>query len=567
MKQTKTLKFLYLVCSCIALAALPVFVQGQSVYAPINNDYAYLVKRYEIKNGKFLNSLPTQLQPYSRRGIAQLADSVAKNSSRLSTQDKFNLAYLRNDNWEWSKNADNDTERPFLKYFYTKKSDFYQHQDDDFEVHVNPVIGVGGGLERGDVSQTQYFNSRGVEVRGMISKKIGFYTFFTDNQALFPTYVTNEITRLNAVPNEGFYKRGLGENKVDFLTARGYLTFDVVKNVSLQFGHDKNIVGPGYRSLALSDYSSNYLFLKLNTNVWKLNYQNIFGQLTAEVLNADGLRPKKYFAMHHLSVNISKNFNIGLFETIMFARNDTVNTNGSSGNFDLNYLNPIIFYRSAEQQLGSPDNALLGMDFKWNFLKHFSLYGQVVIDELVISEVRSGKGWWANKQAGQLGLLYIDALGVDNLDLRGEVNVVRPYMYRHNFKYRNFTNYNQALAHPTGANFYEFIGVARYQPAKRVNLTAKLLYTRYGADSTSTNWGKDIFTNQTFQQEFGNKIAQGISTNLLYADFNISYQLRHNMFIDLQATLRQETNAIIATRNLMGTLSFRWNIPRRLYEF
>lgn len=564
MIQVNISRFIITVCFCLVFTQ---FVRSQSVYAPINSDYTHLIKRYEIKNGRFLNSLPTQLQPYARKSIAQLADSVSKNSSRLSPQDKFNLTYLRNDNWEWSQNADNDAKRPFLRYFLEKKSDFYHYRDDDFEVHVNPVIGVGGGLERGDVGQTQYFNSRGLELRGMISKKIGFYTFFTDNQALFPTYVANEITQLNAVPNEGFYKRTAGKNNVDFITARGYITFDVVKNVSLQFGHDKNFVGSGYRSLALSDYSNNYLFLKLNTNVWKINYQNIFGQLTAEVLNADGLRPKKYFAMHHLSVNVTKNFNIGLFETVMFARNDTVNTSGGSGNFDFNYLNPIIFYRSAEQQLGSPDNALLGMDFKWNFLKRFSLYGQLVIDEFVISQVRSGRGWWGNKQAGQIGMLYVDALGINNLDIRGEVNIVRPYTYRHNFKYRNFTHYNQALAHPIGANFYEFIGIARYQPIKRLNLTAKLFYTRFGADSTGTNWGKNIFTNQTFQQEFGNKIAQGIETNLIFADFNASYQIRHNMFIDLQATLRQETNSISTRRNLIGTLSFRWNIPRRLYEF
>lgn len=567
MKQFKKHSFVYSICFCITMCMLPAWLQAQSVYAPINNDYAHLIKRYEIKNGRFLNSLPTQLQPYSRKAIAQLADSVQKNSSRLSRQDEFNLAYLRNDNWEWSPTAQNDTKRPFLKYFFEKKSDFYQHQEEDFEVHVNPVIGVGGGLERGDISRTPYFSSRGLELRGMISKKIGFYTFFTDNQSLFPSYVTNEITRLDAVPNEGFYKRPLGEDKVDFITARGYITFDVVKNVSLQFGHDKNIVGHGYRSLALSDYANNYLFMKLNTNVWKINYQNIFGQLTAEVLNADGLRPKKYFAMHHVSVNLSKNFNIGLFETVMFARNDTTNVSGGSGNFDFNYLNPIIFYRSVEQQLGSPDNAMLGMDFKWNFLKRFSLYGQLVIDEFVISQVRNGNGWWGNKQAGQLGLLYVDALGINNLDLRGEVNIVRPYMYRHNFKYRNFTHYNQALAHPIGANFYELIGIARYQPTPRLQLTGKVLYTRYGADSTGTNWGRDIFTTQTFQQEFGNRIAQGIETNLLFADFNATYQLRHNMFIDLQATLRQQSSDLGNQRNLMGTIRFRWNIARRLYEF
>ena len=313
MKQLQIDKKSWNACLFLIIGVcLSVSTKGQSVYAPINQDYAHLVKRYEIKHGRFLNRLHTQLQPYSRKYIALLADSLSANNTDLSRQDKFNLMYLKNDNWEWSESADNDAKKPFLRYFLDKKSDFYHYRDDDFEVHLNPVLGVGASLERGDVSATRYLNSRGAELRGMISKKVGFYTFFTDNQAVFPTYVNNEITRLNAVPNEGFYKQGLGEEKVDFITARGYITFDVIKNISLQFGHDKNQIGPGYRSLALSDYSNNYLFLKLNTNVWKINYQNIFGQLTAEVLNADGLRPKKYFATHHLTVNQSKNFKIGL---------------------------------------------------------------------------------------------------------------------------------------------------------------------------------------------------------------------------------------------------------------
>ena len=49
----------------------------------------------------------------------------------------------------------------------------------------------------------------------------------------------------------------------------------------MQLGHDRNFIGNGYRSLILADYSTPYFFLKLNTRIWKFNYQNLFAELTA----------------------------------------------------------------------------------------------------------------------------------------------------------------------------------------------------------------------------------------------------------------------------------------------
>jgi hypothetical protein len=66
--------------------------------------------------------------------------------------------------------------------------------------------------------------------------------------------------------------------------------------------------------------------------------------------------PEKFMAFHHLTFNIGKKLNIGVFESIVFSPQDSVNNNS----FDFGYLNPVIFIRAIEQQFGSSDNALLG---------------------------------------------------------------------------------------------------------------------------------------------------------------------------------------------------------------
>ncbi len=162
------------------------------------------------------------------------------------------------------------------------------------------------------------------------------------------------------MPGAGFYK-SFKTTGVDYFDARGGVTFNATKYINFRFAYDKNFIGNGYRSLLLSDFSNSYLFLQVNTRIWKINYQNIFTELNPQfVRTGDNLLDKKYSVIHHLSLNVTKWLNVGLFESVIFGRKN---------HFDFTYLNPIIFLRAAEQQNGSPDNALVGFDFKANIAK------------------------------------------------------------------------------------------------------------------------------------------------------------------------------------------------------
>jgi hypothetical protein len=550
------------------------FIGAQSTYVPLNSDYSYLLDRYEIKsNNKVGSGIFSSIKPFLRKDAAQLADTLLQDSStRFSKIDKFNLQYLQADNWEFSKVTEaGNSKKPFLKTFYQKKNAFYQFKNNYFEVQANPVFYGSYGREQGS-SNIDYINTRGIEVRGSIDKKIGFYTFMADNQALFPNYVTNQINTLQAVPGEGswsnFKTRG-----ADFFTAKGYITFNITKHICAQLGQDKNFIGNGYRSLFLSDFSSNYMFLKTSTNVGILQYTNIFAKLNPyHAMEFSRFHPTKYMAMHYLSLNLSKKFTFGIFESITFGNTDSIQPRP----FDFYYVNPFIFYKAVEE--GGPDKAHIGFDLKWNFLRHISLYGQVFIDEFMLKEIVKHTQWWGNKQAVQAGLKYIDVAGIKNLDLQLEANIVRPYTYTHfsvskynNFSnYSNYTNYQQPLADPLGANFYEFIGILRYQPFKRITLTGKAIYAIIGLDTPGQNWGSNIFLDYTTRvKDYGNSIAQGARTTILYTDFTVSYQVKHNMFIDLKAIVRTE-NSALATYNSKTnfiTMAFRWNIGQRLNEY
>ncbi len=72
------------------------------------------------------------------------------------------------------------------------------------------------------------------------------------------------------------------------------------------------------------------------------HYQSIFAELavnSGRQDSGDDLIPKKYMAAHFLDFKINKNVSIGLFESVVFSRNNQ---------FELQYLNPIILYRTVE---------------------------------------------------------------------------------------------------------------------------------------------------------------------------------------------------------------------------
>jgi hypothetical protein len=581
---------------------LSLCVQAQSPFVPLNADYYHLIDRLEIRQNHWAAGFHSSVKPYNRESIIQLVDSVEANPGRnLSDSDYFNFNYLRNDSWEWVPNYDSlqknpftrrsetsssiwDSGKPVLKHFYKKKADFYSLQTPDLDLHVNPAVYFGVGADNTSSSsnaltsnrQLLFMNSRGLEVRGTIGRKLGFYTFFSDNQAIYPEYIQQygqtygqAGDQLVAAPGQSFVKP-FRNNGVDFLSARGYVTFNALKIINVQFGHDRNFFGNGFRSLFLSDNSPPYLFLKLSTRLGsRIQYTNLFTQLQntqAPLPNGAKLTPPKFAAIHHLSINLTDHINLGVFEAEVFSRD----------RLDLSYLNPIILYRYVESSVGSSDNAFIGIDLKVNFLSQFLVYTQLMLDEFRLRPLLAGKGDWTNKFAFQLGGKYIDAFQVPNLDLQLEFNLARPYTYSHEASptvssgQTNYAHFSQPLAHPLGGNFAEGLGIVRYQ-RKRLsgNLIAGVMM--YGSDpSADINYGGNILKDYTYRfRDEGNFIGQGRKTVVTYADLRASYMIRHNIFLEGRFLYRFQDSQYRPNSYTEQVASFalRWNMPYQNWVF
>ncbi|RYY98598.1 MAG: hypothetical protein EOO11_07575 [Chitinophagaceae bacterium] len=565
--------------SLLKLAALllPAFAGAQTTYLPQGAHENILIERMEIKAGHDSVLNFSKVHPLSRKQYIPALNRL--DSALLTRVDRYNLYLANVNNLEW---ATGDREqyrshRPIGKHFFQTPATLFEVHEPNFFLAVNPVFQYTVSKEQ-DNDQHLFQNTRGLALRGRIADKIGFAAYVTDNQERNPSYVQAFTAERNAVPGAGFYKDFKAPGGVDYFDARGYITFNAAKAIDISFGYDKNFIGNGTRSLFLSDFSAPTTFLRLNTRIWKFHYQNLFMELnSANRLNADKLQPKKYAAMHHLDLQVAKWLNVGLFEGIVFGR---------TNHFEFGYLVPVIFYRSIEQQNGSFDNSVAGLDFKANIAKRFQVYGQLLLDEFKLSELKSNRGWWANKFGWQLGAKYIDAFGIRNLDLQVEANRVRPFTYSHSDSVANYTHYNQPLAHPLGANFQEVIGTARYQPAPKWLLQGRLMYYYQGRDTGVASNGSNIFLpNRQVDPaapptgipqrlaDYGFNVGGGYRTKVALANLLVSYQLRPNLFVEANALYRHQTvpfgntGGTAGAGTFTGTVGIRWNMHRRDFLF
>ena len=372
-----------------------------------------------------------------------------------------------------------------------------------------------------------YNNTRAAIFQGGLGEDLSFFTAVYESQGRFADYFNAYARTIKPdggnpaiIPGRGIAKEFMNDG-FDYPIATGYLSYSPSKFFNIQFGHGKNFIGDGNRSLFLSDIGSPSPYFKLNTSFWRLKYTNIWMSLrdVRPEVTADGSFLTKYVATHFLSLNVTRRLNIGLFESVIWY-------DDNNRGFDLNYLNPVIFYRAIEFSTGSrAGNALLGISGKYKFTNDFNIYSQLMIDEFSSLDIFSGDGSYKNKIGFQLGAKYFDAFSVEDLQFQIEYNQVKPYVYSHNTVILNYGHNNQSLAHPWGANFKELVGIARYKYL-RWYASGKLVLGERGFDfvDDEINYGGNIFLSEDLRpQDDNHEIGQGNNAKSVFAELEAGY--------------------------------------------
>ena len=443
---------------------------------------------------------------------------------------------------------------------------------DDYHIGASLLSDFTYGHES-EKSLSTFVNTRGFLIDGYIGERISFQTSFVENQAVFPNYVDSLIrTQDYVIPGQG-RGRTYYDNGFDYARSSAFVSVNVSNNFTLQFGHGKHFIGDGYRSLLLSDNSFNYPFLRLQTSLGKFEYTNLYTELQ-DMKNYLSFEngydymgyAKKYMSSHYLSYNLNSKISFGLYESVVWRTNRALGSNG----FDINYLNPVIFLRPVEYSLNSPDNVLIGLNFKYKITNKSNVYSQVIVDEFSLNEIKDNNGYWANKYGYQVGYKCYDFLNTPNLTLHLERNHVRPYTYSH-WNESNYGHYNEELAHPLGANFSENILILSYIK-ERVTAKFKYLNLIYGSDiiGDTISYGSNIYADYNNRpSDYGIDMYNGNKTELDFIQLNIGYILNPitNLKVEFSLIQRNQISDEYTQKTNFYSISLLSDLFNYYYDF
>ena len=417
-------------------------------------------------------------------------------------------------------------------------------QGEDYWFTLNPILDLQLGRSQSDVSNSTFVNTRGIQFNGGLGKTVNFTTTIYESQGRFAGYFNRYAESIKPSGGNPAIIPGIGIAKdfktdaYDFPLAEANLAFTPSHFFNLNLGYGRNFLGDGYRSLLLSDGASPYPYFKVNTTFWKIKYTNIYTWLkdVRPEVTVDRTYATKYVASHYLSLNVTNRWNLGLFESVVW-------TDQNNRGFDMSFVNPIIFYRAVEFSSSSRSgNALLGLTSKYKWNNQINFYGQFLLDEFSLNDVKAGDKSWKNKFGYQLGAKYYHAFSVKNLLLQLEYNHVRPYVYAHSEAITNYGHNNQSLGHNWGGNFKEVVAIARYFKG-RYFADAKITFGQRGLDFNTTedsfNYGGNIYLDYDIDRPFdtGVAVGQGNKTTIFIADLQAGYLINPSTNMKLFGSL------------------------------
>ncbi len=429
------------------------------------------------------------------------------------------------------KPLEKDTTPVFLRNILKKSFCKYASTTKLFE--LNPHLLVAAASEQ-NAGSLYFVNGGGGSIKFQHKQKLGFWAsvkaYQTDN------FFGDSMRSANNLMPGILYSESR-ENGFFALDLKLRLAYKPSRFLQIEAGVDNHFAGDGYHSILLGDNGTPHPYGQISTSFWKIDYLVRYHFMKDTDWPNQSILQNKYMTSHQLNFRLTPNLHFYAWEAVVWKQEDTI----TQRNFDLSYLNPVIFFRPVEFQLGSPspDNVLMGAGFRYQPWKWLRFYGQGLIDEFYLQEITSDSGWWANKYAFQLGIRVNYRLNQNLVKFLMEYNMARPFTYSHIGSMQNYGNRNYPLAHPLGANFSELIIAANWK-YQRFGAGLQIAFASIGRNSSEINYGQNIYRSYTDREsDYGHTWLQGKQTSITAGNLFLNYTINPEMGLKVYAGVRR----------------------------
>lgn len=241
-------------------------------------------------------------------------------------------------------------------------------------------------------------------------------------------YNNRQVAELDPRVKSSFTFNNTAINFFDF--TQGYIRLQK-DAVSLQLGRERILWGNGYiNRMILSDNPPLFDFLKFNVHYKSLSYDFLHGWLVQpfETIYVDSItgdirqKGSKYLAISRLGINPIPELKFGISQMIIYANRP----------FEAAYLNPFLFWESAQRSLGDMDNSFLSIDARYKITNGIETSASMIWDDILFSALFKGEfDKVSNRSAWQAGMIFTNPILPSNTTFKIEYLQIRPYTFSH----------------------------------------------------------------------------------------------------------------------------------------
>jgi hypothetical protein len=518
--------------SVLAMCFLTIFSASNcwaapTMYLPASHRVYPFLERMELQG--LISGAHLGARPLTRARVAELLLTVKKSDATLSPADREEFRCLLDEfrpDMPGSDGALAEDKGPvdhipgFLSDFlYHNRRNLWSARGENYSLYLDPVIVRSAKIESLKTSAKDdrtYISGNGFTTRGTVGEHLGFFIDVRDSKEWGSRYYTPDTS--TTMPGRGFVS--FKGDRAEFDETNASLTYTSGPFV-IQYGRGKNIWGHGERgTLGLSGFAAPYDQFKFETEFWRLRYTFIAAELAQyppiaqfyyNTFPSDSVTVQKRYSAHRLDIDLTRRVNVGLYEAVVYG-----------GRWDLDYLNPVMFLRSAEHSNDDHDNAIMGLDFRILAHRSVSVYGELLIDDITTGKL--GTDWYGNKLGYQLGTLLTEPFRLRDMDARIEYTRVKPWVYTHTFPINTYSQYGSTLGYPTGPNSDELSLEIRKRFSRRLHASLLWLRYRHGSNPPGVNLGGDIFHGHYQGDTITSTFLNGIRERRNSIGMDISYE-------------------------------------------
>ncbi len=431
---------------------------SQTDNIPINEPVYNFLKKMQVQG--LIRDYDDSVLPLTRGEVVQFLQRIEDKESSLDQTEAFYLKSLKKkfDLTEERIDIFNDFPDNLSHNLFTAPSKhLYHYIDSNYVLAINPVLRYKY-IYRSSLKNNSNLFEFGGEIYGGYKNWFGFYVKATNGIQSG----SRSAASADNIVRRSFTFNNTGRNNFDFTL--GYLNI-VKEPFHFELGREEILWGTGYlNKMIISNNSQPMDFVKFSFGYKSLKYTFLHAWLVQKPIEVPindtygNLKYKnsKYLAVSRLQFKPSSSFQISASQLIIYSNRAP----------ELAYLNPFLFWESAQRSLNDLDNSLLAFESRINPVKGAEISGSIVFDDINFENIFNGK--WAGINNGfgwQAGTFITYPLLWRKLAIKIEYIQLRPFLYTH-------PGYPEAL---TYTNNGDLIGTDLQPNSTRLSLEGSYL--------------------------------------------------------------------------------------------